>query len=174
MAWFFPRFEGRKNFVPEEKVAKLLWSIDSILNSSNSPVHVRWLASAVGKIISMSLAIGPVARLRTRALYAVINMRCSWADRLLLSDEAREELVFWRSCLSYFNGRPIWFSPGVTRVLYSDASSSGYGGYHVVEVGLEVTHGQWSEYEASLSSTWRELKSSFPSVMCICLLALWP
>ncbi len=66
------------------------------LNASNSPVHVRWLASAVGQIISMSLAIDPVARFRTRALYAVINMRCSWADRLLLS-----------SCLSYFNGQPI-------------------------------------------------------------------
>ena len=129
------------------------------------PVHVRWLASAVGQIISMSLVIGPVARLHTRTLYTVINMRCSWADRLLLSDEAREDLAFWKSCLSYFNGQSIWFLPGVTRVVYSDASSSGYGGCHVVEVGLEVAHGQWSEYEASLSSTWRDLKA-VAQVLC--------
>ena len=58
-------------------------SIDGILASSS--VHVRWLASAVGQIISMSLAIGQVTRLRTRALYAMINSRQSWADRLLLS-----------------------------------------------------------------------------------------
>ena len=58
-----------------------------------------------------------------------------------------------------FNGRPISFSPGVTRIVYSDASSFGYGGYHEVEVELEVVHGQWSEFEASLSSTWRKLKA---------------
>ena len=56
-------------------------------------------------------------------------------------------------------GQPIWFSPWVTRVVYSDANSFRYGDHHKVEVRLEVAHGQWSEYEASLSSTWRELNS---------------
>ena len=74
----------------------------------------------------------------------MINSRQSWADRLLLSKDAREQLVFWKSCLSCFNGRPIWFSPGVSQIVYSDASLFGYGGYHEVEVGLEVVHGQWS------------------------------
>ena len=101
-----------KFLVPEDKVARLVKSIDGILASST--VHVQWLASAVGQIISMSLAIGQVTRLRTRALYAMINSRQSWADRLCLSKDAREELVFWKSCLLCFNGRPIWFSPGVT------------------------------------------------------------
>ena len=41
---------------------------------------------------------------------------------------------------------------------YSDASCSGYGGY-VVEYGKENAHGQWSEEEACLSFTWRELKA---------------
>jgi hypothetical protein len=40
-----------------------------------------------------------------------------------------------------------------------DASSTGYGGWHLVEIGAEVAHGQWSVYKASLSSTWRELKA---------------
>ena len=110
--------------VPEEKVSKLVKSIESIL--APSLVHVRRLASCVGQIISMSLAIGPVARLCTRALYGVINSRHSWADRLPLPAAAQEELVFWKSCLAQFNGQPIWFSPGATRVVYSDASSSGY------------------------------------------------
>ena len=39
--------------------------------------------------------MGPVSRLRTRALYSVLNMRKSWADKLHLSREAREELQFW-------------------------------------------------------------------------------
>ena len=148
---------------PEDKVARLMASIQSILASLL--VHVRCLASAVGQIISMSLAVGPVTRLRTRALYATIIRRRSWADRLPLSAEAREELEFWRECLLQFNGHPIWFSPGATRIVYSDASSSGYGGCHTVEVGPQVVHGQWSEYEASLSSTWRELKAVF-CVLC--------
>ena len=76
----------------------------------------------------MSLAIGPVARLRTRALYQVINSRRFWADKLMLSIDAREELRFWKSSLEAFNGQPIWFSRGITRIMYSDASSSGYGG----------------------------------------------
>jgi len=39
-----------KLLVPEDKVALLVKSIDGILTSSS--VHVRWLASAVGQIIT--------------------------------------------------------------------------------------------------------------------------
>ena len=67
---------------------------------------------------------------------------------------------FWKWSLPAFNGRPIWFSPGATRVVFSDASSTGYGGFHnIVEVGSDIAHGQWLQYEASLSSTWRGLKT---------------
>ena len=45
-------------------------------------------------------------------------------------------------------------------MVFSDASSTGYGGLNrCVEIGPDIAHGQWSEYEASLSSTWRELKA---------------
>ena len=37
-----------------------------------------------------------------------------------------------------------------------------------MEVGPRVAHGQWSAYEATLSSTWRELKAVF---MVLCSLA---
>ena len=107
----------------------------------------------------MSLAIGPVSRLRTRGLYEVINKRRYWSDKLQLSSLARDEVLFWQSALPSLNGRPIWFSPSATRVVFSDASSTGYGGCHAVEVGPDISHGQWSQYEASLSSTWRELRA---------------
>ena len=132
-------------------------SITSVL--SNQLVPARLLASVTGQIISMSLAIGPVARLRTRALYEVINKQKFWSEKLPLSPLAHDEILFWQSSLPSFNGSPIWFSPGATRVVFSDASSTGYGGYHIVEVGPNIAHGQWSQYEASLSSTWRELKA---------------
>ena len=38
-------------------------------------ISARKLASLIGKIIFMSLALGPVTRLMTRNLYAVLNCR---------------------------------------------------------------------------------------------------
>ena len=121
-------------------------------------VSVRHLASIIGQIISMGLVVGPVARLRSRYMYDVLNQRRSWFDRVLLSCEAREELHFWKDNINFFNGQPICFTAGATRVAYSDASSVGFGGY-VVELGKEVAQGQWSADEAGLSSSWRELKA---------------
>ena len=46
----------------------------------------------------------------------------------------------------------------MVRVVYSDASSIGYGGY-VVEHGNLVANGHWSASDAKQSSTWRELKA---------------
>ena len=59
--------------MPKEKISKLMHLIDSVL--ANRLVSARLLASVAGQVISMSLAIGPVACLRTRALYEVINKR---------------------------------------------------------------------------------------------------
>lgn len=59
--------------VPQEKMERLVASINGVL-----PCHTvcaRVLAGIVGQVISMSLAIGPVAHLHTRALYQVINSR---------------------------------------------------------------------------------------------------
>ena len=47
------------------------------------------------------------------------------------------ELEFWAESLHDFNSQPIWHNPGVLRVVYSDASSTGYGGY-MVEHGMHV------------------------------------
>ncbi len=142
--------------VPEDRIAKLKQSITLV--PENDPVSMRLLASVVGQIVAMGIAVGPVARLRTRALYGVVNSRLAWSDYLELSEEAREELVFWHQAINDLNGQPIWFSASATRVAYSDASGTGYGGY-VVEIGQEVSHGHWSPDEAARSSTWRELKA---------------
>ena len=97
-----------KYFVPKEKITKLCHSIDNVL--ARQVVPVRLLASVVGQIISMS----PVARLRTRALYNVINSRRFWSEKLSLSPLAHDEILFWKLSLSAFNGRPICPWPVVT------------------------------------------------------------
>ena len=62
------------------------------------------------------------------------------------------ELQFWLDQINNFNGQNIWHSPSAIRVVYSDASSSGYGGY-LVEHGCHIAHGQWLPKERIQSST---------------------
>ena len=65
------------------------------------------MASIIGQIISMAIAIGPVSTLRTRTLHSVLNTRSSWADKLYLSREAQEELQFGLESVELSNRNPI-------------------------------------------------------------------
>ena len=65
----------------------------------------------------------------TRSLCAVLESRCAWCEMLTLSAEAREELNFWSSSLEEYNSQPIWHTPSAVRVVYTDASDTGYEGY---------------------------------------------
>ena len=47
-----------------------------------------------------------------------------------------------------------------SKVVYSDASHSGYAGYEVQSIS-GIAHGQWSMLESAQSSTWRELKAVY-------------
>ena len=82
----------------------------------------RSLASLIGKIMSMSLALGPVTKLMTHSLYVTLNSKVAWCQKLDLTPEALEELTFWFNEVSKFNGQYIWPKPSAVRVVYSDAS----------------------------------------------------
>ena len=116
----------------------------------------RYLASVINKISSLFLGLGPISHLMTRGLYAALNKRLSWSQKLELTVEASEEMNFWINNLEKFNGHDIWPKPSAIRMVYSDASNTGYGGY-TVEHGNLVANGQWSKEEAAQSSTWHEL-----------------
>ena len=146
--------EVGKLTVPERKITFLQCQLSSIVGQKFLPA--RQLASIIGKVISMSLALGSIARFMTRALYAVLNNRHSWCQVLEITPEALLELKFWLCNLRKYNGQNIWHSPSACRLVYSDASATGYGGY-IVEHGPQIAHGQWSQEEAAQSSTWREL-----------------
>ena len=120
-------------------------------------VPARKLVSLICKIVSMSIGLGPVTRLMTKALYATLNQKVAWCQNIALSPQASQELDFWINEISHFNGQNIWPKPSAVRVVYSDASASGYGGY-IVEHGNLIANGAWSD-EAIQSSTWRELRS---------------
>ena len=138
--------------MPTDKVERLKSSLVQVLDRSTLKATCRNLASIIGKLISMSLVVGPVARPMTRSLYAVLSTRQYWCQSLPVSCEARQEIQFWLDNLDNANGQGLWLSPSTVHNVYADASSSGYGGF-IVEHGCHVAHGLFSEIEVGQSST---------------------
>ena len=91
--------------VPERKIISLQCQLSSTVSQKFLPA--RQLASVIGKVISMSLALGSIARFMTRALYAVLNNRYSWYQFLEITPEALLELKFWLYNLQKYNGQNI-------------------------------------------------------------------
>ena len=142
--------------VPREKIENIKSSIKSMMGARS--VRARDLVSVVGKLIAMGPGVGPVCRLMTRSMYAILNKCCYWGERVVLNQPVLYELRFWVNHLEEFNSQSIWVSPSAVRMAYSDASSTGYGGY-ILEHGSYVACGQWTQVEAVKSSTWRELRA---------------
>ena len=91
--------------IPHEKIQRLR---ETLLGTRESlALQARTVASIVGTIISMGLGIGPVAWLRTRSLYALLESRQSWYDKLVVSTDAREENEFWLHSSEKYNGQNI-------------------------------------------------------------------
>ena len=144
--------------VPGYRVKKLTESLEKLVKEANDGkiVGVRALASTVGQIISMKLAVGNIVRLMTRECYAQINTCMTWADRILLKPEVISELEFWLSSHANYNGTKIRPGASAVRMVFSDASDVAYGGY-MVGIGNEIAHENWTPEEGARSSTWREL-----------------
>ena len=91
--------------VPESKIDALC----SILNFAKhyNQVRAKFFASIRGKIMSMSLAFGPVNRFMTSSLYSVMKCRQSWCKPPQVFQEAKAELRFWSSSLAVYNAQTI-------------------------------------------------------------------
>ena len=145
--------------VTPARIDKLFALLEHI--SKEKLVSARFIAKLIGSIISMSLGVGPVCRLRTRMLYREVQEAVSWDKKFSISLEAKEEVAFWYHCFHKYNGQPIWpSSPKISVLTYSDASSLAWGGYSVNFWGL-TAKGNFSESEMNSSSTWRELSATF-------------
>ena len=55
-------------------------------------IQAKELPSLIGKILSMSIALGPITRLRTHSMYSPLNSRLTWSDALVVKDETQWEL----------------------------------------------------------------------------------
>lgn len=121
--------EHNQLLVPLHEIEALQLQICRAITQPILPA--KELASLIGKVMSMSIAFGPIARFMTRSLYAVLNTRQSWFQQLQITPAARTELQFWLCNVHKYNGQNIWHHPAAVRLVYSDASSTGYGEYTV-------------------------------------------
>lgn len=130
-----------KLFITEERIDRLEMAIQSLLYQFErdlySLIPVRALASVVGQIISLQNVIGKKVRLMTRELYSCILSRASWNAPVLVTDEAKSELLFWKENARSLNasGKNLSTKTFIEACLFADASSKGYGGY--VEMQIE-------------------------------------
>ena len=145
-------------YIPNRRLDKALNTIVEIISvmKVHRNVKVIKVASIVGQIISMSVVIGHISQIMTRYLSADVLEAKHWEQYIQISEESMKQLVFWKDNIKLINSKDIFESQKCTKIVFSDASSTGYAGYEVSTVN-GVSHGMWAENEAVKSSTWREL-----------------
>ena len=89
--WLGYNINTRNNTIQatQKRIDKLRSALTRALQSANGSMNVKDLASVVGQIISLEMAVGNVVRLLTRSAYRLINSCSSWNDRVQL-DSATE------------------------------------------------------------------------------------
>lgn len=166
-----------KVFISEDKEASIIRSIEKVL--SRDWVTAKDAASCIGKIISIKIAVGPLARILTRSAYVDLQLAVGdgaygWSSRFRWSADARRELSLFKTHLHALNGfcieRPEKRRPIQDWIVAGDASGVGACSYSVQAPSAFFFQDLFSQEEASLSSGHRELltlkkaldRSAFP------------
>ena len=141
--------------VPDAKISKLLAGATEAIKHNHTTA--RKISRVAGQIISMGPGLGPISRLLTRKMYAFIDAAPSWDNFIVTDREVKDELRFWVSNINEANGYHLKRHHAHTKVVYSDASEHGYGGYVVQNLGKIIAKGSFTAGEKASSSTHREL-----------------
>jgi hypothetical protein len=135
---------------PIEKLGRIQEGALRLLAARTVKVPVKRIAALAGLIGSTTLAVGPTARIRSRALLRNLEARlhqgedpsskAAWRRHVKLSVEAVAELTWWsvNALLKFADGMPIAHLHPVMvcdAMLASDASATGWGGW--VGIGSE-------------------------------------
>lgn len=90
---------------------------------------VKELASITGQIVSLQSVVGRVVLLKSRELFRCINYKASWNSPVVVSDGALKELKFWLENVKEKNEVKLENISSYSLNVFTDASSTGYGGY---------------------------------------------
>ena len=147
-----------KYFVPEDKGLAICDLIKDILKMKK--VHVRILAKLMGKIQFCIKAMGPTVKLLCRSSYYLISKAKSWNSMIVLNELAKKELNYLLENFWSLNGHPMRPSLSTKCIdvkISSDASDKGFCVYEVCDDKDILLKRPFSNFEAKLSSTHREL-----------------
>ena len=120
---------------------------------------VRTLASWVGLLQSVRLAIGPIVSLMCRSLYDNIKNAAFWSSYIKLSDLARFRLIWWLENLQDLNGFLFCKEPTICNFEYSVVGDVSDRGFFVYKVNSKqrLFSRPFTAVEFQESSTFREL-----------------
>ena len=107
----------------------------------------------------MHLSLGPIVRLFSRSLYALIEGRKTWYEPIQLTEDASADLKFWLDNINSRNGFTFKPRPTTSKVMFTDASDTGYGGFVAERLNKVICVGKFSNFEKMESSTSRELSA---------------
>ena len=141
--------------VPKKKVEKFKVLAEAILKSGKA--CAKDISRVTGRLVSMQPALGNLVYLTTRCMFAFIAKQSTWFRKSTLDKGAIDELIFWSKNLQARNGFAIKRKVEITRVIFSDASERGFGGFLITKRGQELAKGDFSGSEKGTSSTHREL-----------------
>ena len=91
------------------------------------------ISRVTGRLISMQPALGKIVFLTTRCMYAFLAKQSTWYKESCLDKDSVKELDFWFKNIRNKNGYRIRSDPQITRVIFTDASEFGFGGFLVTK-----------------------------------------
>ena len=91
--------------IPPEKMLRLLEGSKILLSARR--FLVKNLASWVGLLQSLRLAVGPIVSIMCRSIYDCIKSAKFWTSYIKLTDLARFQLQWWLDNLPNLSGYPI-------------------------------------------------------------------
>lgn len=143
--------------IPEQRLTKVLYTISEIflIGKVHRRVPVRKVDSFVKQIISMTIVIGQVTEIMILSISIDILNDHYWESNKYRSKDNMVQIQFWKDNLLLLNIKDMLESHKCSKIVYSDASSTGFGGYEVTTIN-GTAHDIWSEDESIKTSTWRE------------------
>ena len=95
--------------VTDAKIQDVKSAITQVTKNGDQPVKAKQVAKAIGKLVAMETAMGPVVQLLSRAAQAELAQATerNWSVYMHLSEGAKQSLEYMADVLDEYNGYPI-------------------------------------------------------------------
>ena len=114
-------------------------------------ISARSLARLAGQCISIAWCVEP-AKLMLRGVYRLLTTKSTWTSLLTLDSHTREDLLWWKEAITFWNGKSVCNRPIEAQVI-TDASHLAWGAV----LGPRQAGGDWDFATSRKSSNYREL-----------------